>query len=234
VVYVIGIIFTIVGIVFDWFNFSELRRNQQNIEKTEIESCDTDVKVYPWIYMAFVIGKMLSAVPEIVFSGISLYINSNKLIVYDTLSLITAFFLSLFQCLDLLILVIFSFDCRQPEGSNVFHDLIRDTLNDLLSGVFGTFGLIFSLTVKKNISALFKVARSCCRKNEISTTVLVFSVLLMICVLICLILAILLLYNFTETNKSDEQCTMNGGVNCTMTSDANCTMTSGANCTVTD
>jgi hypothetical protein len=37
-VYLFGIIFTIVGIVFDWFNFCDLRQNQKNIAKTEIES----------------------------------------------------------------------------------------------------------------------------------------------------------------------------------------------------
>jgi hypothetical protein len=167
--------------------------------------------------MAFVIGKMLFAVLENVFVGKSLRIGSDKLNDCDTLSLIITFFLSLFQCLDLLILVIFSFECLQPEGSNVFHDLIRDTLNDFLSGLFGTAGLVLSLTVKKHFSAVFKVAGSCCQKKEITTTYRVFSFLLMICVLISLILAIILLYIFIDEQNSDEDCTMNGGTNCTMT-----------------
>jgi hypothetical protein len=184
--------------------------------------------------MAFVIGKMFFVVPENVLVGISLRIGSDELNDCDTWSLIITFVLSLFQCLDLLLLVIFSFDCLQPGGSNVFHDLIGDTLTDWLSGFFGTAGLILSLTVKKNFSAVSKVARSCCRETEITTTYRVFSVLLMICVVISVILAIILLCIFIHEQNSDEQCTMNGGVNCTMISGANCTMNGGTNCTMTD
>jgi hypothetical protein len=230
---VLGIIFTIVGIVFDWFNFSELRRNQKNIEKTEIECCDY-VNVYPWIYLALVIIKMCLTVTENVLKGISLRIGSDELIVWqDKWSLIITFLLSVVQCLDLLLLVIFSFECLQRGGSNDFHDLIWDIINDFLSGFFGTVGLFLSLTVKKHILAVFKVAGSCCRETEINTCYCVFSVLLMICVVISWSLAIILFTILIE-QFSDKHCTVNGGVNCTMTIGVNCTMAGGTNCTMTD
>ena len=194
--FVIGIAITIVGIGFDWKNFSELRRNQLKIEKTGIERCDTGVEIYPWIYMAFIILKMICAIPDTIFSGMSLSIGSNNLNNYDTWSLIITCFTSLFQCLDLLILVIFSFACLLPEGVNVFHNLISDLMNDFLSGLFGTTGLIINFTVKKNFSAVWKVLKSCTSKEQITATFRVFSVILLLLVFFCVVLAIILLRNY--------------------------------------
>lgn len=195
-VFVISVCVSSAGIWFDCHNFLELSENQQQIEKTGIERCETGVQVYPWIYLVFVILKILFVFFDNTITGLSLhteYIGKSN---YNLYYLIIAFFTSVCQFFDLLILVIFSCACLLPEGENVFHDLISDVMNDFLSGIFGTLGLILNVVVKNNFTAVCSIFISCKEQNNVKVRVI--SVLVLLTVFFCVILTSILLRNYMD------------------------------------
>ncbi|XP_060595299.1 uncharacterized protein LOC132749518 [Ruditapes philippinarum] len=170
ILWLLGVGFFIASVVFDWGNFYELRKNDEEIKSTGIESCDFALDEYHWIFMAFVICKMISGIFEYVFGGLSLCEENEDSNGYDTASLVCNIFTTFFQALDLLLLVLFSYHCLSDDEIHHVRAFISDETDDFVAGVSGSAGLIFNLVIKKNTVTIFKafidIISVCCGKEK--------------------------------------------------------------------
>jgi hypothetical protein len=185
-----GVGLFVTSVVFDWINFVELRKNDEEIESTGKKPCDFALNKYHWIFMASVISKMFFGILEYIFSALSLCEQNDDNSMMDTISLFFNVITTICQALDLLLLVLFSYFCLDDDQIHHVKAFISDAKDDFLAGVLGTAGIIFNLAIKKNILTVFKSI--CCSNHSgkchkrLSCTSLFF-------VLVCIGLAIALL-----------------------------------------
>ena len=69
IVLVIGIIITVIGIVFDWINFSEMLKNVDLLNDAKkaktVNECNIQLQTYTWFFFAFALLKIVASVIEI-------------------------------------------------------------------------------------------------------------------------------------------------------------------------
>lgn len=164
--WVAGVTCFIVGVVLDWINFEELRQNDIDLEATGNKACDFALDKYHWIFMASVIIKMLSGILEYYFGLKSLDTEDETRNKYDILSLIFNIITSTCQAADLLLLVLFSYHCLDNERRHHVLRFLGDDKDDALAGALGTVGIIFNLTIKRNILTILQSLCSPCTKHE--------------------------------------------------------------------
>jgi hypothetical protein len=195
--------------VFDWFNFEELRQNDTEIEATGNKACDFALDEYHWIFMASIICKMIFGCLDNIFGYKSICKDkgkTNKVMPFetnkeaekskrfDTLSLLFNVLTSCFQVADLLLLVLFSYKCLDSEGRHHVLRFLGDDKDDVIASIFGTAGIIFNLTIKRNILTIFKTLFCSDDKDENRgwQKFLSFLSLILICVCVGLAIALLL------------------------------------------
>ncbi|XP_060586539.1 uncharacterized protein LOC132742219 [Ruditapes philippinarum] len=168
---VLGIVFTVVGIVFDWMNFCEMKTNVDLLHDAKkdkpVNECKIQLQTYTWVYFAFVLLKLVISVIEIPVDIYRYYNNTDPIVRYlrilfnDFTMLILKVIVGAFECVSLIMLLIVSSSCLRLEGKNVFPDISPDLLNDFLGGIFGLFGIVVSRILIKNMERIVNVCKIC-------------------------------------------------------------------------
>lgn len=168
-----GIVFTIVGTVFDWINYFEIRKNvdleNDASEKHEIDECKIQLQVCSKIILAFVILKLIASVVEIpvnisVFVREICYSEADSTV--NVILLIIKLVVVLFEWVVLITLLITANYCLREQGVNVFPDITPDLRNDFLGGLFGTFGIVINRIGIGCAMKVINVFRACRESRE--------------------------------------------------------------------
>jgi hypothetical protein len=206
--WIAGVSCFIFGVVFDWFNFEELRKNDIEIEATGNKACDFALDKYHWTFMGSIICKMIFGFLDNYFGYRSICKEKekrNKELPFDTdkevkkrkrfetLSLLFNVLTSSFQVMDLLLLVLFSYKCLDSEGRHHVLRFLGDDKDDVIASIFGTAGIIFNLTIKKNILTILKALFCSDDEGDNNCLQKFLSVLSIILIFVCVSLAIALL-----------------------------------------
>lgn len=168
---VLGIVFTVVGIVFDWMNFCEMKTNVDLLHDAKkdkpVKECKIQLQTYTWVYFALILLKLVTSVIEIPVDIYRYYNNTDPIVRYlritlnDLIMLILKVIVGAFECVSLIMLLIVSSSCLRLEGKNVFPDISPDLLKDFLGGIFGLLGIIVSRILIKNGMRICHACRIC-------------------------------------------------------------------------
>ena len=187
--WIFGVSCFLVSVVFDWKNFTELQENEKQFNTTKNQFCDNVNNGYPWIFMVFIFCKMICGILEYISGALSLCKQNNNDNIWDTISLVFCMITTIFQTLDLLLLVLYSYRCLDDDRSHQIQAFISYEKDDFVASVFGTFGIAFNLALKKNILTVFKAV--CC-SDDASKKHKILSCTCLFFIIVCFVLALML------------------------------------------
>lgn len=168
-----GIIFTIVGIGFDWKNYVEINKNvgieNDAMEKKKVDECRIQLQTCCSMILAFVILKCIVALIEAIVdvwrycADADPVVCCTELELNDFTMLFPKLLLVAFECVVLITLLIASRYCLLVQGKNVFPDIAPDLRNDFLGAFFGIVGISFNRIAIRNFMKIYNCIKSCIR-----------------------------------------------------------------------